>query len=166
MINKKIIINNGDGSVAILHPAPEMFDSKSRTRKLLESKGVVFTSDEEVLQYIISKDVPVGKEHRIVDAAKLPSDRTFRDAWTDDFDTDTVDVDITKAKEIRKNHLRELRKPLLEALDIDFMRALEQGKSTISITSKKQALRDITKVSLPDDLEALKDFIPDILKNV
>jgi hypothetical protein len=31
------------------------------------------------------KDIPAGKPYRIVDAADIPADRTFRNAWTADF---------------------------------------------------------------------------------
>ncbi len=33
------------------------------------------------IQQIAAKDVPSGKPYKIVDAAEVPSDRTFRDAW-------------------------------------------------------------------------------------
>ena len=47
-----------------------------------------------------------------------------------------------------------------------FVRALEQGDTAAQsiIAAEKQALRDVTKVALPDDVAALKDFKPDILK--
>ena len=31
------------------------------------------------------KDIPADKPYKIVDAADIPADRTFRDAWTADF---------------------------------------------------------------------------------
>ena len=31
------------------------------------------------------KDIPSGKPYLIVDAADIPTDRTFRNAWTADF---------------------------------------------------------------------------------
>jgi hypothetical protein len=34
---------------------------------------------------VARKDVPAGVPYRIVDAAVLPSDSTFRDAWAADF---------------------------------------------------------------------------------
>ncbi len=34
------------------------------------------------VEEIAIKDVPTGKEYHIVDVADIPSDRTFRDAWT------------------------------------------------------------------------------------
>jgi uncharacterized protein YdaT len=55
-----------------------------------------------------------------------------------------IQVNITKAKEITKDRLREERKPLLEAQDVAFQRALEEGADTTAIVTEKQRLRDIT----------------------
>jgi len=57
-----------------------------------------------------------------------------------------IRVNMTKAKEIKKDMIREERKPLLESLDVQFMRAVESGDSEAqaSIAGKKQALRDAT----------------------
>lgn len=55
-----------------------------------------------------------------------------------------ITIDITKAKEIVKQKLREDRKPLLEAQDVLFQRALETSADTTDIVTEKQRLRDIT----------------------
>ena len=51
---------------------------------------------------------------------------------------------MDKAKDFHKSKIREKRKPLLEALDIEFIRALETGADTSTIVSKKNALRNAT----------------------
>ena len=56
-----------------------------------------------------------------------------------------IKVNITKAKVITKDRLREERKPLLEEQDLKFMRAQEQNADTTAIVAEKQRLRDITK---------------------
>ena len=56
-----------------------------------------------------------------------------------------IQVNITKAKDITKDKLRAERKPLLEALDVEFIKAQEQGTDTSAIVVEKQRLRDITK---------------------
>ena len=56
-----------------------------------------------------------------------------------------IQVNITKAKEITKDILREKRKPLLEAQDLLFMKAQETGTDTTAIVAEKNRLRDITK---------------------
>ena len=69
-----------------------------------------------------------------------------------------ITVDITKAKIITKDRLRDDRKPLLEAQDILFMQAQEAGTSTSAIVTEKQRLRDITKqvdsMTTTDELKA------------
>ena len=68
-------------------------------------------------------------------------------------------INITKAKEITKERLREERKPLLEAEDIKFMRAQEEGSDTTAIVAEKNRLRDITNsvdsCTTTDELKAL-----------
>ena len=56
-----------------------------------------------------------------------------------------IHVNIDKAKDITKDKLRAGRKPLLEALDVEFIKAQEQGTDTSAIVAEKQRLRDITK---------------------
>ena len=55
-----------------------------------------------------------------------------------------ITVNIDKAKVITKDRLRAERKPLLEAQDVLFQRALESGDDTTAIVAEKQRLRDIT----------------------
>ena len=78
----------------------------------------------------------------------------------------SISINITKAKAIKLDALRAERQPLLDALDVAFMRAFEKADTAecARIAAEKQALRDLTKQPLPDDLTALKDFKPDILK--
>ena len=65
-------------------------------------------------------------------------------------------VDINKAKDITKDRLRAERKPLLEAQDVAFQRALESGADTSAIVAEKQRLRDITK--LVDDVNTIEEL--------
>ncbi len=52
------------------------------------------------LELLAEKDVPAGLQWRITTSDKIPSDRTHRHAWTDNFDTDTVDVDEVKKEQM------------------------------------------------------------------
>lgn len=73
-------------------------------------------------------------------------------------------VNMQKALEIKKNMIRQERAPLLAALDIEMMRALESGDTVKQeeIKQKKQALRDATtdpvllQASTPEELKAAK----------
>ena len=55
-----------------------------------------------------------------------------------------ITVNFTKAQDITKERLRADRKPLLEAQDVAFQRALETGADTTAIVAEKARLRDIT----------------------
>ena len=101
-----------------------------------------------------AKDVPAGVAYRIVNDEDVPSDRTFRNAWKHD-----LTVDVPKAQAITKERLRSDRKPLLEAQDVLFQRALETGKDATAIVVEKQRLRDVTKlVDVATTLDALKNM--------
>ena len=68
-----------------------------------------------------------------------------------------IKIDIAKAKDITKDRLRAERKPKLEALDIEFIKAQEQGADTSAIVAEKQRLRDITQqVDTMSTVEELK----------
>jgi hypothetical protein len=52
-------------------------------------------------------------------------------------------VNIDKAKEVWKDKIRVARKPALEKLDVDFVKAQETSSDTSSIVTDKQTLRDL-----------------------
>ena len=54
-----------------------------------------------------------------------------------------ITIDINKAKEVWKDKIRSARKTILEQLDVDFIKAQEQGNDTTSIVADKQTLRDL-----------------------
>jgi hypothetical protein len=93
--------------------------------------------------------------------ADFPADPTFRNAWRDD--GTSVRVDMPAARTIWREHLRVLRKPLLEALDVEHLRADERGDKAekARIAEKKQALRDVTAdpridaAGTPEELKAV-----------
>lgn len=91
-----------------------------------------------------AKDTP---EHSIiVDSADLPeADNDFFNAW--ELQGGAVVVNIDKAKALTKDRLRAERTPLLQAQDVLYMRALEQGQDTTAIVAEKQRLRDITNLA-------------------
>ena len=77
----KIVYKNTDGTVGVITPA----------------KKCKLTIEE-----IAKKDVPKGLDWRIVDVDLIPTSRNYRMAWTDDNPTDTVDVDLERAKDVQK----------------------------------------------------------------
>ena len=91
--------------------------------------------------YIVDKD---GNQ---IDAstATVPSDRHFRGAWS--LSGTTITEDMTAAKVIFKDKIREVRQPLLEAKDVELMKALETSADTSAIATAKDALRDAPAAS-------------------
>lgn len=74
-------------------------------------------------------------------------------------------INMDKAKELHINKIRQKRSELFVELDVQFMKALEQGNTTLTaeIGAKKQALRDATNIdsgsiSTLDDIKALWDI--------
>lgn len=53
-----------------------------------------------------------------------------------------ITINLNKAKEITKDRLREERKPVLEALDVQMMRNFSNQELLAEIDAKKQILRD------------------------
>ena len=71
----------------------------------------------------------------------------------------SITINFVKAQAITKDRLRSDRKPLLEAQDVLFQRALETGKDATAIVVEKQRLRDVTKlVDTATTLDALKNM--------
>lgn len=70
-----------------------------------------------------------------------------------------IKVNLDKAKDITKDRLRLERTPLLQAQDIEFQRALENGSDTTNVILEKQRLRNITQlVDEANTLEELKNI--------
>jgi len=91
--------------------------------------------------------------------ATVPSDRHFRGAWS--LSGKTISEDLAVAKTIFKDKIREARKPLLDAEDVVYMKALEAGDSSAQSASvaKKKALRDApaaSAISSADTIAKLK----------
>jgi hypothetical protein len=104
--------------------------------------SVCVPTGEIPIEAVLVKDCPSGAV--IVEQSVLPSqDGDFFNAWEMQAGN-TVTVSIPKAREITKARLRLERKPLLEAQDVLFQRALETGAPTAAIVAEKQRLRDIT----------------------
>ena len=80
-----------------------------------------------------------------------------------------ITINLDKAKEIQKNRWRDVRKSILEKLDVEFMRAVESGDTVKQqqISTKKQALRDVTNTDLSTITtpEELKNVWPEILND-
>lgn len=95
--------------------------------------------------------------------ATVPADRHFRNAWS--LSGTVISEDMTEAKNIFKEKIREVRKPLLEAEDVAYMKAMEadDASAKTAAVNKKTALRDapaaaaITNATTITELKAAWD---------
>ena len=108
-----------------------------------------------------TKTFVTDKDGATIDAstATIPSDRHFRNAWK--LSGSVMAEDMTAAKVIFKDKIREVRKPLLEAEDVTYMKALEADDASAKTASvnKKKALRDApaaTAIENADTIAKLK----------
>ena len=108
-----------------------------------------------------TKTFVTDKDGATIDAstATIPSDRHFRNAWK--LSGSVMAEDMTAAKVIFKDKIREVRKPLLEAEDVIYLKALEADDASAKTASvaKKKALRDApaaTAIENADTVAKLK----------
>lgn len=134
-----------EGTMEELVPAPDMADEIKRWRRENEA-GV--TSVREIAE------------------ADIPDDASFKEAWRDD--GEKVVVDMSTARAIHMDRIREARDRELAALDFETMRAVGAGDDAKrdEVETRKQALRDIpqtfdlSQAKTPDEL---KDLWPEEL---
>ena len=104
-----------------------------------------------------TKTFVTDKDGATADASSItiPSDRHFRNAWK--LNGNVMTEDLTAAKVIFKDKIREVRKPLLEEEDVVYMKALEADDASAKTASvaKKKALRDAPAAKAIDDADTI-----------
>lgn len=177
---KKIIYSPsvGDGTV-VLHPSPaarlccavvldkeiiefEAMPLSAAQQQWPQSVDFIFgETEDEFVDRIWAKDVPPDAVNaRLIDAADIPSDRSFRDAWRHGKEG-VVMVDMDIAIEVHKTRLRAARAPMLAALDVEYQRADEAADpiAKASIVERKQQLRDITKLRRLTEAKSVDELL-------
>lgn len=154
----RLVVENQDGSIRIISSAPiEVLEPLIGT---LDEHGVKRLSQEDYRKHILKRNnLQEGSFVELSDFEKLPTD--FRNAWV--LDNRSVVVDMPKAREIQKSVLRAQRKPYLENLDMEYLKADEADDEVKKkqIAQEKQVLRDITKdpriesATTPEELKAI-----------
>lgn len=90
---------------------------------------------------------------------QIPAERTFREGWEANSDTDVISVNMAKAKDIWRDKIRAAREEPLKALDTAYMKALESGSDTTQIVADKQALRDAPALAAIDAATTPEELI-------
>jgi|TARA_B100000287_G_scaffold156119_1_gene147257 hypothetical protein len=105
--------------------------------------------------FIVDKD---GKQAN-ASGLTVPSTRHFRGAWS--LNGNVITEDLATAKEIFKDKIREVRKPLLETLDVTYMRSLEIGDESnkAAAITKKNNLRDAPAAAAISNATTIDELI-------
>ena len=105
--------------------------------------------------------------HREMPDDAVPTDRTFRGAWTDTTPELTIDIDMAKARGIHLGRIRIKRNAELSKLDTQATKAQDIGdaETLTQIRTRKQELRDLPATLAPTlasavSVDALKAIQP------
>jgi hypothetical protein len=154
----RLAYSRPDGGVSIVVAAP---------KGVLE-KALGPLTDQEYFRHVWERSIPSDA----IDPEVLPddwtppdTDRTYRNAWVKT--NERIAVDMPKARNIHREKLRLMRKPKLEALDVEMTRAFKNPARQDQIETRRQALRDVTDdpaIEAAKTPEELKAVMPAALK--
>jgi len=110
----------------------------------------------------IESIVPTNAKYVIV--PRLNIDFDFFDAYEFDENEGAIPNPL-KSQDKQRNFWRDARKPLLEKLDLKYLKADEEGnvEEKNNIIEEKRKLRDVTLTELPEDLQNIRRVWPEIL---
>ena len=138
---KRIIYVDPEGNLCVVVPAP---------------------SWNGTIKELAEKDVPQGLAYKIVNENEIPSDRTFRGAWV--LNAGVISHDMKKAKEIKRNMIREQRKAKFTALDNEINKKLVNAITTgdnsliVELEGKRKVLRDAPAMPEIESAETIEDL--------
>lgn len=130
-VGKHVLITFDDRSVGIMTPAPvelAWFNTGGTRYRIVPfpSPGWV---EAEIAKAAASWLGGLGKvtvRHRVIEAAEIPGDRFYRDAWVED--AGAIVHDMPRARAIHRLKLRAVADVLLRPLTLDYIRADAAGR--------------------------------------
>ena len=149
-MTKVIIYKKADDTISIIS-APDAgrlgleFDA--------DDNPILFESEDVYLTRMAELDVPNGTSWKIIPKSDIPDNRTLRNAWGINLDTEKITINNNKATDIILVNARQERNTKLEELDGPELRALGQNNNTElqKIRKVKQQLRDLP-VTVTNDI--------------
>ncbi len=154
-------VDRKDGGVTIMRCL-----SKEVKRKVVRDDGSVESIVQRVMpdpQECIAK---WSKEARVavvkvtpIKESDVPKDRSFRRAWQG-CDKQGVRVCPETSREVMRDKIRWVREQRFAALDVDYIRALEEGDDVkmAEVRAEKQALRDAPADLAIDECKDYEDL--------
>ena len=124
--------------------------------------AIVYPTGELPIEETAKRAVPEGTPYTIIDTLTGVNSYLL-DAY--EYHDGNVIPNLNIAKEIHIKNWRIARKPLLEKLDVDYMKALESADTTTisAVVSAKQVLRDVTNTPLSGDVWEIENTWPSCL---
>jgi len=172
----RIIFKRTDGGCDIAKPG--YVKDENGDRFMVDIETVVMHQFDDLRKMITPDETPTEAFNRLGEAFiqslhpyrvttldKIPTDelRCFRNAWTDDFDTDTVDVCMIKAKDLHMTRVRKARDK--KFIEMGFPYKLDSNLEAAiipqDIRDKLKKLRDIPQkldlstVRTPEELDSV-----------
>jgi hypothetical protein len=140
-MDKVLVFSNANGGLTIAHPIRERAED---------------VSESDFLEGIAEEVVPNGVPYTVLNAADVPDERLFREAWR--LHNGTIVVELSAAKEVAKTFIRSVRVTVMNRLDVEYMRALESDLKGAAqrVTAEKSRWRDMP--SLADGAESVQDL--------
>jgi len=130
-------------------------------------------NNEELLQNVKNNVIEIYGAGKVIERNELPyfypnfinAINLKEDFENEDSIQNSIIYDVNKAKEILKDMWREVRLPLLQALDTEYIIALEKNDTNKleEVAFKKQQLRDVTDLEIPNDFNEIQNFWPEFL---
>lgn len=165
--NMNIIWKKTDKSIAISYITSEYI--QTLINKALED-GIITSEEDFVIAEAcksyatqLQESGAIPAEWKVAAVNVVVPVQPFRDAWEWDGKKKTVVINQTKAADVTKNILRDLRIGKLKDLDLKYMISLEDGSDTSDIVAEKKYLRNITdlvtpEMSIDDMIKFIEDF--------
>jgi len=151
--SEKVIIYTENNQVKVVHPIP------------ISNNGDIKIEADDYYKKVAENAVPDGVPYRITNISKLPSDREFRDCWTDDNKGDTVGIDIHKAKVLQISRIRNERNKKWKDFDQRYLIAERDGLDLMDLKAERKTLQNIpnksqTKLTAASTVEDIKAVFP------
>lgn len=117
-------------------------------------------ANEANLAYEVLKTFADAETWFPVRVDQILTDRTYRNAWASTSGKDGITHDMPKARELHREILRRARAPMLEALDVEYLRAQETGDpaKVAAVALRKQTLRDVTKLPAIEAAQTVEEL--------
>lgn len=122
-------------------------------------------TEENYMAFVLGKSLPKGVKQVLIlaDDWAAPESRHFRNAWKIS-DEGHVEVDMERARDIQRDHIRAERAPQFTKLDVEMVQAMgrDDKAALADVEARKQALRDapahdaLKAAATPDELAAIK----------